>query len=56
MVENSGGPRPAGPGADRRPRPPLCEEFDFVAVEGGDMYPVDNAEGLIRVLADICPG
>ncbi|MEV5676432.1 MULTISPECIES: thioesterase II family protein [unclassified Streptomyces] len=31
-------------------------EFDFVEVEGGHMYLVDNAEGLIRVLADVCPG
>ncbi|MFJ7088497.1 thioesterase II family protein [Streptomyces griseus] len=31
-------------------------EFDLVQVEGGHMYLVDNAEALIRVLADVCPG
>ncbi|MBB0228020.1 thioesterase II family protein [Streptomyces calidiresistens] len=30
-------------------------DFRFVEVEGGHMYPIDNPEGLIRVLADVCP-
>ncbi|MET8572128.1 alpha/beta fold hydrolase [Streptomyces sp. NPDC004783] len=30
-------------------------EFRFVEVEGGHMYLVDNPEGLIDVLADVCP-
>jgi surfactin synthase thioesterase subunit len=31
-------------------------DFRFAEVEGGHMYLVDNPEGLIRVLADVCPG
>ncbi|MFG3549687.1 thioesterase II family protein [Streptomyces sp. NPDC047725] len=30
-------------------------DFRFVEVEGGHMYLVDNREGLIDVLADVCP-
>lgn len=32
------------------------KDFRFAEVEGGHMYLVDNPEGLIRVLADVCPG